>query len=147
MSEFPLRWRFDDRKHRVLPRADLDQIKPLDAVSARKLFHDAAQRWRIMPPDLKLEPAHVDRTSIEIRDDGDHARVRDWLLGRGVAGEAPVLVSWDQRAAVTTTWSLVARYWDAFWYPSSDDLLVFDASARWFLFMWHEEEAFFVRAA
>ena len=142
MDEFPLRWRFTDPKHRLLPSADLAQIEPLDARSARRLL-ELSSRWHPMPPSVRASFASVAKTSIDACGAEAVARVQDWLCQRGVPLNKQVFALWDSHTALTTRWEIIAKYWDVFWYPSSDDLLIFDTSLGWVLFLWHEEEAFF----
>ena len=146
MHEFPLRWRFTDPKYRLLPVAHLAQVKPLDAGSARRL-HDVASRWHYDTHPADGTFVKAARTSIEAHTPDETSRVRAWLYDRRIQFSQPVFLSWSGDLAALTTWKMVVRYWDAFWYPSSDDLLVFDASQSWALLLWHEEEAFFASEA
>lgn len=144
MSEFPLKWRFTDPKYRVLPPADLALVRPLEAASAAELA-ELTSRWPDMPPVAGSGFASVEQTSIDAVGPEEVERVTQWLLQRGVPPESQVFASWDRRDAAMTTWEMIAKYWNVFWYPSSDDLVVFDESLDWVLFLWHEEEAFFAR--
>ena len=69
--------------------------------------------------------------------------VRKWLFGRGVPFRSPVFLSYQPEWAVATTWKMVVKYWDALWYPGSDDLKVIDEAWAWALLLWHEGQAFF----
>jgi hypothetical protein len=143
MDQFPLRWRLTDPKYRVLPAAHLEQIQPLDAASARRLLELSRPWYREQPFTLGF---FADVVSTPLGgDDGDEEarRVRKWLYGRGVPLKHRVFLSWSVTEAAVTTWRMVVKYWDDLWYPSSDDLAVFDESLSWALFLWHEEEAFF----
>lgn len=41
-----------------------------------------------------------------------------------------------------TNWKMLVKYFDAFWYPSSDDLTVVDETFTWALLFHHEELLF-----
>ena len=141
MEDFSLRWRFTDPKYFMLPPVELEQIEPLDALSARRLF-ELRSRWRPMP-SLHIAWPHVASTAIKGYGADEVARVREWLFQRNVTPKQQVYASWSSHEAAMTRWEIVATYWNAFWYPSSDDLVVFDASLTWALFLSHEEQAFF----
>jgi hypothetical protein len=143
MEQFPLRWRLTDPKYRVLPPAHVEQIKPLDRASAKRLL-EMTQPWYREQPFTQGFFADVVSTPISRRDgDEEIRRVRKWLYQRGVPFQHPVFLSWSDTEAAMTTWKMVVKYWDDLWYPGSDDLAVFDESLSWALFLWHEEEAFF----
>jgi hypothetical protein len=142
MERFSLRWRLTDPKYRVLPPLHLEQIQPLDAESARRLV-DLTRPWYQGQPFARECFADVVSTSIDVLGDEEVRRIRKWLYQRGVPFGRRVFLSWGDRDAAVTTWKMVVKYWNALWYPSSDDLAVFDESLSWALFLWHEEEAFF----
>ena len=146
MTEFALRWRFTDPKYRLLPATHLAQVQPLDAVSSRRL-QDTASRWSYETDPANGTFATAARTSIDAYTPDEVCRVRTWLYERGIPLSRRVFLSWNGELAALTTWKMVIRYWDAFWYPSSDDLLVLDASQSWALLLWHEEHAFFASDA
>ena len=143
MEEFPLGWRLTDSKYRVLPSAHLEQIKPLDSASAKRLF-EMTKPWYREQPFTQGFLADIASTPISGRDgEREIKRVRKWLYQRGIPFKHRVLLSWSNTEAAVTTWKMFVRYWDDLWYPGSDDLAVFDESLGWALFLWHEEEAFF----
>lgn len=142
MSEFALKWRFTDPSYCVLPAADLEKVEPIDALSARRSL-DLISRWLPMPPSPRMGFARVHSRPIEGHDADQYARVQEWLLVTGVPRSQKVVVSWNHQDAAITTWETLAKYWNAFWYPSSDDLIAFDFSLAWVLFISHEEHAFF----
>ena len=48
--------------------------------------------------------------------------VRDRLAALPVAADERVILSWSDALAVETRWRTFVRYWDAFCYPSTDDV-------------------------
>jgi hypothetical protein len=61
--------------------------------------------------------------------------------------DTPVIVSWQREDAVLVPWRVFVDYWDAFWYPASDDVTVFPLSEAWALscdhegtYSWREQE-------
>jgi hypothetical protein len=142
MEQFALKWRFTDPRYRALPPVHLEQLKPLSSESSRRLW------------DLRL-PLHeelpftagffrvVESIPLDKADLTAIRGVRKWLFNRGVPFKSPVFLSYRPEWAIATTWKMVVKYWDDFWYPGSDDLTVIDESLAWALLLWHEEEAFF----
>jgi hypothetical protein len=142
IEQFPLRWRLTDPLYRVLPPRDLARIRPLDADSAKRLI-EVTEPWYWEQPFTQGWFGVIAATSIGGNSPEAVRRVRKWLFQRGIPFRREVYLSWDNTAAAITTWEMVVKYWDDLWYPSSDDLVVFDSSLSWALFFWHEEEAFF----
>src|SRR5262245_36909939 len=123
MEQFALKWRFTDPRYRVLPSVHLDQVRPLSAESSRRLWDLTLPLLRDLPftPGLfsTVDSVLLDKaTSSAIRD------VRKWLFNRGVPFKSVVYLSYRPECSITTTWKMVVKYWDDFWYPGSDDLTV-----------------------
>jgi len=142
IEQSPLRWQLADPRRRLLPAAHLEQIKPLDAASAKRLLELTAPWYREQP---FTQGYFADVAATSIGDQGPEVvrRVRKWLYQRGVPFKHSVFLSWSDTEAAVTTWKMVVKYWDDLWYPMADDLAVFDQTLSWALFLWHEEEAFF----
>ena len=142
MEQFALKWRFTDPRYRALPPVHLEQLKPLSAASARLL-------WDLTLPlheDLPFTPGFfrvVESMPLDHNDPTAIRAVRKWLFGRGVPFKSPVYLSYQPEWAIATTWKMVVKYWDDFWYPGSDDLTVVDESLSWAILFWHESQAFF----
>jgi hypothetical protein len=79
-------------------------------------------------------------SSIEPKD------VRQWLGNRKIGLDEPIIISWDDVLAVQSKWSIFCEYWDAFCYPSSDDVDVIPITRHWQLRYHHWEEFEFRRA-
>jgi hypothetical protein len=139
-EEFVLRWRFIEPERAVLPAAHVEQIRPLDVDGAARLWTATRELHHSEPFTQRLF-SHVEETSlVGAHEDAERASaIRKWLYERGLPFQHDVLLSWGRHAAVRTTWKIVVRYFDAFWYPSSDDLTVVDASLTWVVLFHHEE--------
>jgi hypothetical protein len=142
MEQFALKWRFIDPRYRVLPPVHLEQVKPLSPESSRRL-------WDLSVPlhgDLPFTPGMfrvVESVPLDNRDPAAIRAVRKWLFDCGVPFKSPVYLSYQPEWAIATSWKMVVKYWDDFWYPGSDDLTVVDESFAWALLFWHESDAFF----
>ncbi|MBY0263137.1 MAG: hypothetical protein K2Q20_12385 [Phycisphaerales bacterium] len=142
MEQFALRWRLTDPKYRVVPAIHLEQIKPLDAASAQRLF-EMTESWYVRQMQETGLFADVVWTDFYSRDAAEIRRVRKWLYQRGIPFQHRVFLLWSPTEAVVTTWKIFIKYWDDLWYPSSDDLTVFDSSLSWLLSVWHDGSATF----
>ena len=142
MEQFALKWRFTDPRYRALPPAHLEQVRPLSSESSLQL-------WELTLPlyqDLPFTPGlfrGVESVRLDNADPSAIRAVRKWLFGRGVPFKSAVYLSYQPEWAIATTWKMVVKYWDDFWYPGSDDLRVVDESLSWALLFWHESVAFF----
>lgn len=142
MEQFALKWRFTDPRYRVLPPVHLEQVKPWSPESSRQL-------WDLTLPlhrDRPFTPGffrNVESLPLDNNDPVAIRAVRRWLFNRGVPFKTSVYLSYQPKWAIATTWKILLKYWDDFWYPGSDDLTVVDKSFSWALFFWHEGEAFF----
>lgn len=146
MADFPLKWRFTDPKYSVLPVVHLEQVRPLEPKSARKV-------WRfILDTDLHQDVPfrqcffqHVESTKIG-ESHGNHEeddRIRKWLFRCAIPFDRRIFLIWQPELVVETTWKMLVKYWTDFYYPISDDLTVCDESLQWALLFFHEHEVFF----
>lgn len=65
--------------------------------------------------------------------------IKDWLSKRGLTSEQEVFVSWDSDTAMIVPWKLLIKYFDDFYYSSSDDLTVINQSNTWALLFHHSD--------
>ena len=142
MEQFALKWRFTDPRYRVLPPVHLEQVKPLSSESSRRLWDLTLLLHKDLPFTVGFF-SDVESIPLNNTDPLAIRAVRKWLFNRGVPFKSPVYLSYQQDEAIATTWKMVIKYWDEFWYPGSDDLTVVDDSFAWTLLFWHEGEAFF----
>lgn len=146
MNEWPMKWRFTDPKYNVLRPIHLEQIVPLVPSGAKRLW-DTVARSRLHDelPFVSGFFTRIETTSVgdshgNAEEDG---RIRKWLYQRGIPFQTQVYLSWQPDWAVRTTWKMLVKYWNDFYYPISDNLSVVDGTFRWALLFWHEHEIFF----
>jgi hypothetical protein len=147
LSHIPIeQWRYSrrlaDTRYRMLPAHHLAQVHPLVPESAKRIWELALPMHRDFPFTEGFFRA-VESTPLVFAEPDAARATRTWLFHRRLPFKARVFLSWQPDEAVDTTWKMVVKYWDDFWYPGSDDLTVFDISLTWALLLWHEEEAFF----
>ena len=135
IREHPLAWRWTDADYAVLPDDTLAQIQPIEQREAERLFQRSL-RFLVRDSLSSQEFTPIVRHSADVP-----AEVgRRWLREQQPDLSAQVFVSWQQDAAIRTTWEIFTAHWDDFCYPSSDDAIVWPESERWALFYFHEQE-------
>jgi hypothetical protein len=138
---FRLRWRFEPPQRNPPPAHQLARIHVLSEEGSRRL-------WELTQPLHTSDPftaglfRDIASTSLAESSPSD---VRKWLYRRGLPCAHDVYLSWSSDTSVRTSWKLLVKYWDDFWYPMSDDLTVIDGDMGWALLLHHEGEAFFGR--
>lgn len=134
LKDFPLVWRWTDEKYAVLPPDVLSRIEPHTSALAHELFQ---QSLSFHGSDGLSE--HIFSLKRMETSGVEPERVTDWLLTCHEDKETCVFLSWQPNTAVSTSWEIFARYWDAFCYPASDDLSVWSEAHSWVLLYHHEE--------
>lgn len=124
LSGFPLLWRWTQATHDVLTSHELASIKPLHLDSARV----AGAHAKSLCATARDTDARVFRLS-----DVDERDFGEWLSQLPVPLDQRIVLSWGPTVALETTWMLLLSRWSAFWYPSSDQLIVFPSSGDWLL--------------
>jgi len=136
LDEFELAWRWTRPTHAVLPADVLARIRPLTVAAAAAVSAEAADRCRGTPgADERVSAKAVDAEAVRLR-----------LAALPVPPSQTILVSWAAHLAVRTEWSVFLAYWDAFCYPSSDDVSIWAPDAAWTVCYEHEA-AFTFRGA
>ncbi len=148
ISHWPLSWRLEGWGSPVPPH-HLAQMRALSGVDAARVWklildlgvHDEFPFRRGLfdsVQSLSLQPvSHQDELAAE------RPRVKKWLFKQGVPFRRPVYLSYQPDTAVLTTWKMLIRYWDLFYYSISDDLTVIDDTLNWVLLFYHEHELYF----
>ncbi|MCD8740510.1 hypothetical protein LT679_07840 [Mucilaginibacter roseus] len=137
LVDFALYWRF---KGETIPDRDLKLIAPLNAQGATFLkdFLIKAQLHANEPfkKDFFETEEHI------IMMDDNAARIKQWLYGKGVQPDEQVYLLWNSKVAAVVPFSVLVEYFEDFYYPSSDDLTVFDGQLNWALLFHHAEVLF-----
>jgi len=141
IDDFQLKWRFTEAKYDMLPDQHLAQLKPLDKIGSQFLSNYILQTS--LHDDIPFKKDFfrtIDKTKILT---GNEKEIKKWLYQRGIAFDKPVFLSWDNENSMIVPWKILIKYFDSFYYPSSDDLTVFDQSMDWALLFFHDDEIYF----
>lgn len=141
INSFNLKWRFTDPKYTNLPTEHLNQLKPLNK-KASKFLWDYIINTKIHSdiPFKKDFFKTIDKAKISL---GNEKIIKKWLYKRGFPFEKEVYLSWQPDTAMIVPWKLFVKYFDSFYYSTSDDLSIIDESLNWALLFYHEDEIYF----
>jgi hypothetical protein len=136
LEQFPLSWRFTDEDwDDPTLRRDVHPLRPARAgelqprlAAACALYHQSEQA-----AEVQIEAP--------CESEADAKRTRDALEALSIHPAARIVVLWDDRTAVETSWGTFASQWTSFCYPGTDDATVCPLDERWVL-CYHHWEAF-----
>lgn len=141
MDDFRLKWRFTEEKYGKLPVQHLEQLIPLNNEAAKFLWdYIAKSNLHKDTPFKKDFFQKIEKVRIL---DGKEKETKKWLFQRGLHLDKPVFLSWQPTEAMIVPWKLLIKYFDRFYYSSSDDLTLIDQSLNWALLFYHEDEIYF----
>jgi hypothetical protein len=141
LDDFQLKWRFTEGNYDIFPDQHLEQLKPLDKIASQFLWDYISQTN--LHEDIPFKKDFfrtIDKAKIV---DGNKKEIKKWLYQRGLPFDKPVFLSWDSKNSMIVPWKILIKYFDSFYYPSSDDLTVVDQSLNWALLFYHEDEIYF----
>ncbi len=141
MDEFQMKWRFTEENYHKMPKHHLEQLKPLDN-KASKFLSDYIAETNLHNdiPFKKDFFRTIDKARIL---EGNEKEIKKWLYQRGLPFDKPVFLSWQPTDAMIVPWKLLIKYYDCFFYGSSDDLTVINQGLNWALLFYHEGEIYF----
>jgi hypothetical protein len=141
LNDFRLKWRFTEEKHDKLPDEHLNQLKPLNKEASNYLWDYISQtNLHDDTPFKKGFFRNIDKTKIL---QGNKSEVKKWLYQRGLPFDKNVYRSWQPNDAMIVPWKILIKYFDCFYYGTSDDLTVIDHTLTWALLFYHEDEIYF----
>jgi hypothetical protein len=141
MDHFLLKWRFTEEKYSVLSVFDLKQLKPLDE-EASFFLNNFITESNLHEEVPFTKDFFKTEDWIGFKEDGE-AEIKKWLIKKGLPFDKKVYLSWQDDIGMIAPWELVVKYFDDFYYGSSDDLTVFDESLNWAVLFFHEDIVYF----
>ena len=131
LDDFPLLWRWTSPRYDLLAPAVLATIRPLRPDVAQEL-EPSATAWCSDRRTVEME--------MTICAEGDEQEsVRARLVALGIDPRTRIVLSWSADTAAATVWSTFLAHWDAFCYPSSDDVTIWAPGEEWVLCYQHFE--------
>lgn len=141
IDNFELKWRFIYERYDKLREKDLELIKPLDKEASNFLNEFIVKSN--LHKDFPFEKDFFQTVEEATISDGNEEEIKTWLFNRGLSLVKNVFLSWDVNNSLIVPWEILIKYFDSFYYPSSDDLTVFDQSLNWALLFFHEDRIYF----
>jgi len=136
-----LKWRFTEEKYDKLPDLHLEQLKPLNDNAAEFLWNYISDSGlHNHSPFKKGFFKTIDKVKIL---ESNEKEIKKWLYQRGLPFEKEVFLSWQPDVGMIVPWKLLIKYFDSFYYGSSDDLTIIDQSLDWAILFFHEDEIYF----
>jgi hypothetical protein len=140
MDDFSIKWRFTEEKYDMLPDEHLQEIKPFDS-KASLFLHDFIMKTTLHD-QIPFKKNFFKTIDTIYRTDDNEPEIKKWLYHRGLSFDKTVYLTWDPQTSLKTKWKYVVKYWDSFFYSSSDDLTVFDESLNWALLFTHHDDLY-----
>jgi len=141
-EEFELKWRFTENKYNVLPTNHLSEIKALDNEANEMLGNFLFEGTGLMG-QYKLNDEHFDSIlEFDLRTKSEK-ETKNWLKDLNIEPNETVYLYWNSWGSVFTKWGIFKLYYDDFYYPVSDDLILTNKNANWILYFFHEEIIYF----
>lgn len=110
----------------MLPDVHLEQLKPLGKAGSQFLWNFIANvGLQYGTPFNEPFFSVVDKARI---DHGNEKVIKKWRYHRGLPFDKEVYLSWQPGEAMIVPWKILIKYFDCFYYSSSDDLTVIDES-------------------
>jgi hypothetical protein len=141
MEEFRLNWRFTEENYHALPEEHLELLKPLNEKAAKFLWDYILKSGLHEDTPFKKDFFQtIEKAKIL---DSNTKEIKKWLYHRGLPFEKEVFLSWQPDDAMILPWKLLIKYFNSFYYSTSDDLSIIDQSLNWALLFYHEDEVYF----
>lgn len=141
-EEFELKWRFTEDKYNVLPIKHLSEVKVLDN-EANEMFGNFLFEGPGLIGQYKLNNEQFDSIlEFDLRTKSK-SKTKKWLDGLNIDPNETVFLYWNSWGSVFTKWEIFKLYYDDFYYPVSDDLIITNINANWLLYFFHEEHVYF----
>jgi len=140
IADFPLKWRFDSKNANEL--ADLDNNLTIINKKGSEKILGFMENWKLHSdfPFKKDLFFKIDHFSIA---DISNTQIKTKLDLLGFEETKKILLIWNNETTVLTNWSFMKDHLSDFFYPSSDDLTVFDESMQWSILIHHSETVYY----
>ena len=123
-----LSWRWLSETHHLLPDEARRRIRAFRPETAARLSKRA------------VEASISSASTVTFSADGHPGGVQQQLRKLPISEASEVVVSWDDMNALLLPWQVFCEFWDAFCYPSSDDVAIWSPDGEWALLYDHGEQ-------
>jgi hypothetical protein len=138
-DQFVLSWRWKPSHNSNISEIEKNQIRPFSEMEAKRL--DKVINFFESESNLRLNFEETDWMTAGIESEEVIEKFRKQLSIHLDGWNENVIITWGRKTALTTTKSIFIKYWDDFFYPSSDDVTVISENTNWVIFYRHLEVA------
>jgi hypothetical protein len=138
-DDFPLKWRFDSKSVNEL--ADFDNNLAIINKKGCKKIAGFIGNWKLHSDFPFMKDLFLKNDHFSIAESSD-AQIKTKLDSLGFDDTKKILLMWDNETTVLTNWRFLKNHLSDFFYPSSDDLTVFDESMQWSILIHHSETVY-----
>jgi len=142
LEDFGLKWRFTEEKYNVLPEHHLSEIKPLNTDANDSLGNLLFEETGLIGHYKLNEEKFNAIIELDLRTKTDQ-EAKQWLKDLNIDSNETVLLFWNSWGSAITNWNIFTMYYDDFFYPASDDLILTDKYLNWVLYFFHEEIVYY----
>lgn len=139
LTDYIFGWRWMDAKRIVIPKEDLNLIKPMAYEKAKMAYAYSNGLQGKTYFEKYDEKAFYE---IDSRYDTDKAAINSWLAAQLPKGNEKLFVSWSEQQAVETDQNIFIKYWDTFCYPVEDSV-IWPENEKWILLFDYKQRFYF----
>lgn len=141
LENFPLKWRWTDKKYSDLSDEIIARINPVKEEKASEIY---SLQSKLVEKNINLDEIFTEgENSVNVQDK-ETSFVKNWLKTKiGDIGYF-IFLSYAEKLSIRTTKEIFCEYWNDFCYPASDDIVISTEKLDWVL-MYHHEELFIFR--
>lgn len=141
LENFPLKWRWTDKKYADLPEQIIAQVNPVEAEKANEIY---SLQSNLVEKNICLDEIFAeDENSVNVQNK-ETSFVKNWLRTKIGDVEDFIFLSYAEKLSIRTTKEIFCEYWNDFCYPASDDIVISTEKVDWLL-IYHHEEIFIFR--
>jgi len=141
-EEFKLKWRFTEEMYNVLSNEHLLEIKALNSEANELIGNFLFDESGLLGQYKLNEGQFKSIIELDFRTKTEK-EVTKWLENLNINSDENVLLFWDSWGSAVTNWKIFKMYYDDFYYPVSDDLILTNKNTDWILYFFHEEIVYF----
>jgi hypothetical protein len=137
IEEFPLKWRWTEKKDATFSGIELSRIRPLAKSTSKQIWDltlllTSYDDQEFVPNTELFEKANKYSYS------GKATELSQWLNAHLVKETCDLVVSWQPGSALMTDTDILVNNWQSFIYPE-DEVTIIPLDLKWVLFFSRQE--------
>lgn len=140
IDDFLLKWRFESKS--VDELADFDNNLTIINRKGCEKIASFIGNWKLHSDFPFMKDLFFKNDHFSIAESSD-VQINTELDSLGFDDTKKILLMWDNETTVLTNWRFLKNHLSDFFYPSTDDLTVFDESMLWSILIHHSETVYY----